>query len=226
MTRPPEMAFETASEFIVAQLRREIIRGQMLPGERLNQTELGRRFGVSRMPVRDALHALEAEGLVMLHPRYGARVASVDLERSRHVYEIRIVVEGWAIEQAVACMKRPHLAKIQRLAERLEAAKDVEDVSEWLELDRQFHFATYEPLENPELMRIVGDLWNATQQLRRAYCMLPGALAKAYANHQDLLAAIEARDAAGAGELERAHIRETLRSVAAHLVLGERQEAT
>lgn len=224
MTEATEMGFETASEYIVVQLRRDIIRGQLLPGERLNQTELGRRFGVSRMPVRDALHVLESEGLVSLHPRHGARVASIDLERSQHVYEIRIVIEGWAIEQAVERMKRPHLAKIQRLAEKLEGAKHVEDVSAWLELDRQFHFATYEPLDNPELMRIVQELWNATQQLRRAYCMLPGALAKAYAYHQRLLAAIEAGDAVGAGDLERAHIRETLRSVAAHLGPEDREE--
>ena len=217
MNQVESRAFETTRDWIVDHLRREIIRGQLLPGERLNQSELGRRFGVSRMPVRDALHALHAEGLVTLHPRHGARVMAIDLVRCRNVYQIREVVEGWAIEQAVPRMQRRHLQRIQKLGERLSAAKRVDDVSEWLEIDRQFHLATYEPLDNPELMQIVVELWNATQQLRRAYCMLPGALEKAYAYHAELLGAIADRDAQRAGELERAHIRETLRSVAAHL---------
>lgn len=217
MSQIASRTFETTRDWIVDHLRREIIRGHLLPGERLNQSELGRRFGVSRMPVRDALHTLHSEGLVTLHPRHGARVVSIDLVRCRNVYQIREIVEGWAIEQAVPRMERRHLQKIQKLGARLSAAKRVEDVSEWLEIDRQFHLATYESLDNPELMQIVVELWNATQQLRRAYCMLPGALEKAYAYHAELLDAIEERDAIRAGDLERAHIRETLRSVAAHL---------
>ena len=217
MTFIESREFETTRDWIVDHLRREIIRGQLLPGERLNQSELGRRFGVSRMPVRDALHALHAEGLVTMHPRLGARVVSIDLVRCRHIYQIREVVEGWAIEQSIPRMERRHLLKIQKLGERLKAAKRVDDVSAWLETDRQFHFSTYEPLDNPELIQVVTELWNGTQQLRRSYCMLPGALEKAYAYHTELLDAITSRDAARAGELERAHIRETLRSVAAHL---------
>jgi DNA-binding GntR family transcriptional regulator len=169
------------------------------------------------MPVRDALHALHAEGLVTLDPRHGARVGGIDLKRTRHIYQIREVIEGWAIEESVPRMERRHLQKIQRFGDRLQAAMEVEDTSEWLEIDRQFHLSTYEPLENPELMQIVTELWNATQQLRRSYCMLPGALAKAYEFHSQLLDAINQGDAKRAGELERAHIRETLRSVAAHL---------
>lgn len=212
---PP--TFDTVSEQIAQKLRQEIIRGHYLPGERLNQTAIGRRFHVSRMPVRDALHTLEAEGLVTLHPRQGARIASIDLARSEKIYQIREVLEVWALERSIPLMTGKHLTRIRKISRVLESIQGAKDVSAWLEIDREFHLAMYTPLDNEELLEIIVELWNATQQLRRAYCMLPGALARAYAHHVQLMEAIEAGDAERAGAVEREHIRQTLRAVSSHL---------
>ena len=91
-------------DLIAETLREEILRGEVEPGQALRQEELAERFGVSRLPVRDALLRLEAQGLVHVYPNRGAFVVALSADEVREIYEMRILLEGDIIERAVPRM--------------------------------------------------------------------------------------------------------------------------
>ena len=96
--------YATTPDLIAASLREEILRGVIPPGQALRQEELAGRFSVSRLPVRDALLRLEAEGLVDVFPNRGAFVTTLSADEVREIYHLRILLEGDAIETAVPRM--------------------------------------------------------------------------------------------------------------------------
>src|SRR3954470_16750413 len=91
----------TTPDLIAETLREEILRGVVAPGQALRQEELADRFGVSRLPVRDALLRLEAQGLVHVYPNRGAFVITLSADEVREIYEMRILLEGDLLERAV-----------------------------------------------------------------------------------------------------------------------------
>src|SRR5829696_1672199 len=91
----------TTPDLIADSLREDILRGTIPPGQPLRQEELARRFGVSRLPVRDALLRLEAEGLVVVFPNRGAFVVSLSAAEVREIYDLRVLLEGDVLERAV-----------------------------------------------------------------------------------------------------------------------------
>ena len=94
----------TTPDLIAESLREEILRGALAPGQALRQEELADRFGVSRLPVRDALLRLEAQGLVHVFPNRGAFVISLSADEVTEIYEMRLLLEGDILERAVPRM--------------------------------------------------------------------------------------------------------------------------
>jgi DNA-binding GntR family transcriptional regulator len=127
---------ETTADGIAAVLRDEIQRGVLAPDHPVRQEAVAARFGVSRIPVREALGRLEAEGLVIVRPNRGAVVVSLSPEELREVYELRALVEGDLLARAVPGLTAAHLAQ----AEALHAALGVtQDPDEQGDLNREFH---------------------------------------------------------------------------------------
>src|SRR3954453_11705892 len=96
--------YATTPDLIAESLRDEILRGGIPPGQPLRQEELAERFGVSRLPVRDALMRLETQGLVHVYPNRGAFVISLSGDEVREIYEMRLLLEGDILERAVPRM--------------------------------------------------------------------------------------------------------------------------
>src|ERR687885_171179 len=86
--------YRTTPDLIADALREEIRRGRAEPGQALRQEEIATRFGVSRLPVRDALRRLETEGLVVVYPNRGAFVAEFSPDEVREIYDLPILLEG------------------------------------------------------------------------------------------------------------------------------------
>src|SRR6185312_11475159 len=106
---------QSTAGVLADQLRQEIVSGTLVAGQALPQEELSARFGVSRSPMRDALHQLEAEGWVTYHPNRGAFVARVSAQDVREVYGVRRILEAGAIRLAVANMDAATLARARDL---------------------------------------------------------------------------------------------------------------
>ena len=204
-----------------AYLREQILRGHLAPGERIRQEEVAERLGASRLPVREALRMLEAEGLTEHEPHKGARVPRLSRHEVEVVYKMRERLEPLALLQSLPPPDddaHPRLADVQRRIE------DNDDLDRFLELDREFHLGTYSGCHIDPLNAMVTRLWNSTQHYRRAFVTLGGRDRMWVVNseHRLILDAVVRRDGADAERFLRGHIRRTRIELGHHpAVFGE-----
>ena len=203
----------TLSGNVFAALKEEILNGTLRPGRKLQQTELAERFGISRMPVRDALRELEAEGLVTIQPGRAATVAELDLEEFEEVYRIREVLEELAGRLSAPRLSHANLAALEDLVAMMEQASRRGHLGAWLKLDKEFHNLSYQACRSPRLLRLISGFWNSTHLYRRAYCSLPGRIERAENLHRRLMAALKQRDGELVGRLIVEHVQESMRSI-------------
>jgi len=180
----------------------------LAPGARLGQDALAAEFGTSRLPVREALQALAAEGLVTLVRNCGARVAVLDLVDLAETYKLRERLEPLAMLESVPLLSDEQIGHLRDLLGRVESSPDWKAL---LATDRTFHLACYAAAPMPRLLQMIEGFWNASQQYRRVYTMpLEAAdFALMHDEHRLLVDAIEHRDAEEAEARIRLHIRRT-----------------
>lgn len=206
---------------IAAELRSRIIAGQLPPGARIRQEEIAAEFGVSRIPIREALRALADAGLVTLVPSTGAWVTELSLEECREVYLMRERLEPLLLSLAMPTHTPESLTEFVHLAEAVEAA---DSPGEFLERDRDFHRAIMAGAGAGRLNRTVDHLWNLSHYYRRRLVTprVSGRKDDIFAEHRMILRAIEIGDVESAEAVMAAHIRHTRRLVESAPELFER----
>jgi DNA-binding GntR family transcriptional regulator len=204
-----------ASHRIAASLRDDILTGKYSPGERIIQEELAEQFGASRLPVREALRMLEADGLVTLVAHTGAWVSRLSLAECEELYQIRERVEPLLLRCSLPNLTDTDVERLAELTDRMQESRDVE---EFLRLDKEFHLLSYSGAETARLGDMVQSLWNTTSHYRRAYTRLlaPDGNRTAHFEHHLLTGAIAARDSDDAERVLYGHIRRTRRELARH----------
>jgi DNA-binding GntR family transcriptional regulator len=150
---------------VARRLHDRIVDGTLPPGAPIRQEAVAREFGVSRLPVREALRQLENEGLVVLRPHSGARVAVLDFEECLTIYKIRERLEPLAFSESIEHLGEERIAEVLRAAERIETL--TADHAAWLAADRAFHLACYAGIPTPRLLQTIVSYWNTTQHYRR-----------------------------------------------------------
>lgn len=188
-------------------LRDEILRGIHPPGTRIRQEDLAARHTTSRIPVREALRILEAEGLVTLVANSGAWVSRLTLAECEELYLVRERIEPVLLVMSAPLLTPHDLDLLDDLAGQMERA----NAEDFLRLDRAFHFATYAPAQTVMLGDTVRGLWNRTHHYRRAFV---GAAhvrhdGSAHHDHRLLVAALRRGDADEAAHVLERHIRRT-----------------
>jgi len=193
---------------IATYLRQQILSGAIGPGERIRQEDIAERLGASRLPVREALRMLEAEGLTELEMNKGARVPALDMHEVDVMYQMRERREALVITESLPHLTEACLAELAHIQDRIEANNDIGD---FLDLDRQFHLLSYSGCAIEQLLSSVTRLWNSTQHYRRAFMMIsgPGRRWIVNAEHRLVLDAIQRRDAVDADRYLSGHIRRT-----------------
>jgi DNA-binding GntR family transcriptional regulator len=211
----PHVAPGAASARVADHLRTAILDGAIAPGERVRQEEVAQATGSSRIPVREALHLLEAEGLIENEPNKGARVPLLSPHEVDLIYRMRERLEPLALAESLPHLTAADLERLTRLQEDIEADTDVR---RFLELDRAFHLLTYSGCQVDPLASIVSRLWNSTQHYRRAFVSMsgPGRMWVVNAEHRLLLDAIERRDVEDGERFLSGHIRRTRIELARH----------
>jgi DNA-binding GntR family transcriptional regulator len=198
----------TLSETVLAQLRRLILEGHLPAGAPLRLQALADRFGVSVMPVREAIRQLEAEDLVTFTPHRGARVARLSFEDIEELYVVRAAVEGFAARKAAERLTSVDGREIQACFDRLEEAGSRSDLEAFLEADRAFHRRIYAASGRPQLVDRIADL---VDRSRRAHMLAYGPwrqhLRAGIDEHRHVLDAVLAQDTATAERLTFEHIR-------------------
>ena len=200
---------------IAAQLRKAILDGELEPGQRIRQEEVADRSGTSRLPVREALRILAAEGLAEIEPNKGARVTRLTARELDVVYRMRERLEPLALAESLPELPDSAVDRLAEIEDRIEVTTDVAD---FLRLDREFHLLTYSRCEIEPLAGTVVRLWNTTQHYRRMFMRIIGEQRRwiVHAEHNLLIEAIRRRDAIDAGRCLEGHIRRTRVELAAH----------
>ncbi len=203
------------SHSIAADLKGEILAGRYPPKARIRQEELAKRYGTSRIPIREALRHLESEGLVVLIPNSGAWIAKVDVKECVEIYKIRECIEPLALSESVVRMDGGTIERLAQLCDQIEATKEVED---FLKLDREFHLFSYAAGTMPTLFSMIERFWNTTQHYRRAYSHIVGESGQWIIHHEHrlIMEAIRRRDRVDCKHLLKVHIRRTRRQIQTH----------
>lgn len=203
--RSNAIAHRSVHEAVADGLREMILSGQLKPGDWLRQDEMAEAFGVSTMPVREALRQLQAEGLVTLHRRRGAAVASLSVAELDEVYRIREALETLAVEWAAENIEHIPIETLDSLIGEIEAAEaHLDDVDRRLRLVREFFFTIFQASERAHLLRMLSSLWDLCHQYRRYFSSRPELVPQRVANYRRIYRACRARDAAGLSDAFRA----------------------
>jgi DNA-binding GntR family transcriptional regulator len=190
--------FGHVQEAVVDGIRDMIVNGQLQPGDRLRQDELATTFGVSAMPIREALRQLQAEGLVTFEPRRGAAVSTLSLSDYEEIYRIRESLEILAVRWAVEDFDRIPTDRVRQLLTEVEQAEaHPEDIYPRLQLVREFFFTIFAASEKDHLLRMLSSLWDLSTQYRRYFSSIPEIVAQRLENYRSVLRACEARDPEG-----------------------------
>jgi DNA-binding GntR family transcriptional regulator len=204
-----------SSEKIAHELRAQILAGTIAPGSRILQEQLAAEFGASRLPVRDALRRLQADGLVSIVANTGAWVSKLSKKECEEAYQIRERLEPLLLRQSTQQMQPETTAALLKLVEQMEASVDVET---FLRLDREFHLLAYSHGPDGMLKDLVVRLWNTTQHYRRAFVKLSG-IAAGSVTHLEHRLILDAMVRGDLDDLEinlAAHIRRTRNALVAH----------
>jgi DNA-binding GntR family transcriptional regulator len=197
-----------ASHRIAGALRAEILDGRYKPGEHLRQADLAARSGASRIPVREALRLLSAEGLVTLVANAGAWVTRLTLEECSETYLIRERLEPLLLRMSLPRLDDAVIARLEALAAQMEAA----GAEDFLRADREFHLASYAGAASGETWAIIHRMWNTTQHYRREFTRLAAesdGMRATHLEHRLLLDCVRRRDADDAERVLVTHIRRT-----------------
>jgi len=195
-------------------IRRAILSGDYLPGQRLVETELARALSVSQAPVREALFQLAHEGIVVQLARRGTFVATVDADEARKAYEVRAALERVAAIRFCAVARDEVVDELSSLVEEIRGAARINDLARFVEADMRFHRAMWEACEDPLLTKI----WPLIEATVRSFTTVSnqlffGNLKEIAETHVPLLEALRARDAEYASDLFHDHTVEVWRRI-------------
>jgi DNA-binding GntR family transcriptional regulator len=147
--------YRTVEEMVVAAVREAIVSGVYKPGEKLPQEQLAQSLGVSRIPVRAGLRKLEAEGLVVFYPHRGATVRRLEVSEVAEIYDLRILLETFALKSAIENVTPAEVEELSSLADQLDEPGEGQD---WLELRQEFYRRLYTIAGRPRTADLIAKL--------------------------------------------------------------------
>jgi DNA-binding GntR family transcriptional regulator len=196
---------QTLSAQVAEVIRGRIVDGRYKAGEQLRQEHVASELGVSRIPVREALHQLHSEGFVTLVSHKGAVVSEISIEQIRELFELRARIETWILALALPHMTEPDLALAKQQLDRFDREGTLEN---WNEINWAFHAALYAPAKRPTTMGLLAKLHQQIERYTRILVSFARDQVKANAEHAAILRLCRDRDTLRAVNLLDAHIME------------------
>ncbi|HEX6927024.1 MAG TPA: GntR family transcriptional regulator [Longimicrobiaceae bacterium] len=197
----------TVVEQIWSELRRMILQGTLTPGTRLVELDIAAQSSASQASVREALHRLERDGLVIRRGRRGTFVTEVEPDKMLEVFHVRAAVESVAIRRAVERMTPERLAELERLVDRMRMEGLRGDATAVVEADMAFHGRLCAWADHPTLLRVWELLYTQMERFLVLYDVEHFAdLTQVAANHEPVLEAIRSGDADEAASAIHEHV--------------------
>ncbi len=200
----------TLEEMVYERLEEEILSGSLARGTPLGEIALSTRLGVSRTPVRGALHRLAEDGLVEQQPNRGAVVLGINREDLIDIYDIRMRLEGLASASAAKRISDEELRELSDSVELSEFYIKRNDTEHLKQLDTEFHSIIYKASGNRLLNKTLSELHKKITAYRKLSLAVPGRLVKSAEEHREILLAIKAGDSELADKLTSLHIKRAL----------------
>ena len=199
----------TLADRVFARLQDDIVRGEILPGSKVSETELASRYGVSRGPLREAIRRLESRKLLERVVHVGTRVASLSVNDLIEIYHVREALEGMAARLAAEHMTPEEVRGLYDVLAQHEQQQDLrEDVAYFQrEGDLDFHYRIIQGSHNATLSQLlIGELYHLVRMYRYQFSTVANRPQKALNEHRRIVEAIESRDGEMAELLMRRHI--------------------
>lgn len=190
------MASRPRPDEIAASLRRAVRERVFAPGEALNQDELARRFGVSRIPLREALRTLVGEGLVLMQPGLGAVVTELQTTEVTELYGLRLALEPALSPYVVASARRQDVEGLAAVVADM-AALGPEQSEQWSNLNYGFHRRLYELSDRRHTVRLIVQVLNLVEPYARVHAHVLGARSQMQDQRSAIVAALRAGDETG-----------------------------
>jgi DNA-binding GntR family transcriptional regulator len=201
--------FRTATEFVENTLKEAILTGALPGGTPLRQEDLAAEFGLSRMPIREALRQLEAQALVDFYPHRGAVVTEISAAEGADNYAIRAALEPAALRLSVSNLTADDIKRARDIVEEM----DAQEGQHLGELNRRFHMTLYSRAGRPRLLTLVDQQLAAADRFLRFHLAAMGRNHLSQEEHRGLIDACSARDADEACAILTAHIETAARNL-------------
>jgi DNA-binding GntR family transcriptional regulator len=209
-------------DIVYDHLREEILSGRIGPGEPIRQEHLAARLGVSRAPVREALKALEGEGLIVFRPRRGYLVTALDPDEIEEIFEIRALLEERGGFLAAKFRSEEDIEAVGDLLAQMEAVKrpTPAGIARWAALNREFHTRLFQSSGKEHLCHMTMVLRDIVERYVRLDAATQGRMADADSDHRMIYDAFCRGDSEATGRLSREHCEHTcerlIRALRAH----------
>lgn len=187
-------------------LREDILTGKYKRNDELREAAIGEELGVSRTPVREALHQLELEGLVEIIPNRGAYVVGITAQDVEDIFMIRARLEGLCARLAAARMTREQLEEMEEIIMLSEFHEERKHFSQLFELDSRFHEVLFASGGSKMLEHILDDFHHYIQMVRKRSLTEENRAEKSTKEHKAIYLALKAHDGEKADELATLHI--------------------
>ncbi|MBF8191948.1 GntR family transcriptional regulator [Nonomuraea sp. K274] len=198
----------TAPDYIVSVLRDAIYEGSLADGAILNQVAVAEHFGVSRVPVREAMRQLQAEGLLSAEAHRRPMVRGLTLERVLEIFDLRAMIEGYLVEKAIPLTDDKAIERLEAMVARMHEPLDH---NQWLSLNAEFHQALYEPSDAVTALELAGQLRGRAERYLRLWSAGQGVNrnAEATREHERILDYVRNHDPAAARREVEQHVLHT-----------------
>jgi DNA-binding GntR family transcriptional regulator len=209
----------TLAEHVFRAIQSAIVKGEIAPGSKISEPELARTYGISRGPLREAIHRLEGQRLLVRIPHVGARVVSLSRAELIELYEIRESLEGMACRLAAERMSETEIDELRRLLDlhQQDAAFKAGRGYYQQEGDFDFHYRIIKGSGNQTLTQMLcGELYQLVRMYRLQFSVVPSRPQQAFNEHHRILDAIAERDGELAELLMRRHIGASKRNIERH----------
>ncbi len=219
----PRLTTMTVAEAAAEALRHRIVSGELPEGSQLKQDALASEFGVSRIPVREALLQLESEGLVRIVPRKGAIVSELSTSEIAELFELRGLLEPILLKKSAPKLTVADFAQLDEILSEYGRELRTKNPARWGELNTRLHGLLLSRAEQPRTTGIVQSLLQQTDRYTRLQLSLsPDSCRRAEEEHSELVRLCKERDVRSAASLLKQHIAHTCSELKAFIALHRR----
>ncbi|MCX4144591.1 GntR family transcriptional regulator [Paraburkholderia madseniana] len=193
----------TTVELVTTAVRQRILSGDLAPGEALRQEALAEELGVSRVPIREAITRLTAEGLLTNVPHKGAYVSELSIDEVRETFDIRLRLEPWIFSEAIPRISEAEMGKAERLVKEMDKA----DSGVWGQLNWRLHETLYLPAQRDITLQMLRVLHDRCDRYFRFQAVQVPIREQSHDEHMGLVQACRKRDAKLGAKLLEQHVK-------------------